>query len=64
MEPLPGYYNKTTTPESLKDFGVIMSVEKLFLRLFFTTITVAAHEFIYTTGGVDEFLFTGEEGVA
>ncbi len=48
------------TPASLYVF-----VEIFFGQiLFFTTVAVAAHEFINATGGVDEFLFAGEEGVA
>ena len=33
------------------------------LALFLATITVAAHELINTTGGVNEFLLTSEERV-
>lgn len=32
--------------------------------LFLATVTVTAHELINTTCGVNEFLFSGEEGVA
>ena len=33
-------------------------------RLFLAAVTVTAHEFIHAAGGIDEFLFAGEEGVA
>ncbi len=32
-------------------------------ELFFATVAVAAHELVYATSCVDEFLFAGEEGV-
>lgn len=33
-------------------------------RLFLAAVTVTAHEFIHAAGGIDKFLFAGEEGVA
>ena len=36
----------------------------LSVQLFFATVAVAAHELVYATSGVDEFLLAGEEGVA
>ena len=35
----------------------------LVLELYFEAVAVTAHELVYATGGVDEFLFAGEEGV-
>lgn len=32
-------------------------------ELFFRTVSVTAAEFVHTAGGIDEFLFSGEEGV-
>lgn len=36
---------------------------RLVPELFFEAVAVTAHELVYAAGGVDEFLFAGEEGV-